>query len=64
MRAAKAADEAFLILLFPAFCELTGSKVAETITHDGRGIAAQIHNQPGIPREWVHHALAVKYGGK
>lgn len=50
--------------LFPTLCQLTATKIPETITHDGRSIAAQIHGKPGIPRGWVHHALAPQHGGE
>ncbi len=50
--------------LFPTFCELTATKIPETISLDGRSIAAQIHGKPGIPRKWVHHALGAKQSGE
>jgi len=50
--------------LFPTLCELTGTEVPSSIAIDGRSIAAQIHGKPGIPREWVHHALSARHGGE
>ena len=50
--------------LFPTFCELTRSTLPDSLAIDGRSIAAQIHGKPGIPRDWVHHALAKKRGGE
>jgi arylsulfatase A-like enzyme len=44
--------------LFPTFCELSGTTIPEAVRIDGRSIAAQLHGKPGIPREWVHHAIS------
>ncbi|NNC90041.1 MAG: sulfatase-like hydrolase/transferase, partial [Akkermansiaceae bacterium] len=43
--------------LFPTFCEITGATIPEQLSIDGRSIAPQIHGQPGVLREWVHHAI-------
>jgi arylsulfatase A-like enzyme len=50
--------------LFPTFCELTGTKIPQSITLDGRSLVPQLHGKPGIPRAWVHHALHEKQGGE
>jgi arylsulfatase A len=50
--------------LFPTICEITNTPIAPKITHDGRSIAPQLHGKPGIPREWVHHALDKRNGGE
>lgn len=50
--------------LFPTFCELTGTSIPEHLSIDGRSIVAQIHGKPGIPRDWVHHALGARRGGE
>lgn len=50
--------------LFPTLCELTDTSVPSSVTTDGRSIAAQIQGKPGIPRDWVHHALDKKHGGE
>ncbi len=50
--------------LFPTFCELTGTAIPAAMALDGRSIVPQIHGQPGVPRPWVHHALAKQRGGE
>ena len=40
--------------LFSTFCEVTGTKIPETVKTDGRSIASQIHGQTGPKREWTH----------
>lgn len=50
--------------LFPTFCELSGTKIPETLTIDGRSLVAQFHGKPGIHRPWTHNALSKKHGGE
>jgi arylsulfatase A-like enzyme len=50
--------------LFPTFCDLTGSKIPDSLAIDGRSLAARIHGKPGIPRAWTHNALGRKNGGE
>lgn len=53
-----------IVDLFPTFCELTNSKIPETLRHDGRSIVPQIHGKKGTLREWTHNALGKKQGGE
>jgi len=49
--------------LFPTFCQITSTPIPDSLKLDGRSIAAQIHGQPGLPRDWVHQEQAGKNGG-
>jgi arylsulfatase A-like enzyme len=50
--------------LFPTFCELTETKLPESLAIDGRSIVPQVHGKSGVPRPWVNHALNAKLGGE
>jgi arylsulfatase A-like enzyme len=50
--------------LFPTFCGLTGTKPPPALTLDGRSLVPRLHGKPGIPRDWVHHALDKRKGGE
>jgi len=43
--------------LFPTFCELTGSKIPDTLNVDGRTFVPQIHGKSGPKREWTHQGI-------
>ena len=63
-RGAVCDDLVDIVDLFPTLCELTGTRVPASLGIDGRSIVRQIHGKPGIPRDWVHHALSAKHGGE
>ncbi|MCU0779536.1 MAG: sulfatase-like hydrolase/transferase [Akkermansiaceae bacterium] len=50
--------------LFPTFCELSATAIPSSITQDGRSLVPHLHGKPGVPRAWVHHALAERLGGE
>ena len=47
-----------IVDLFPTFCEMSATMIPKEVQIDGRSIAAQIHGQPGVSREWVHHGIS------
>ncbi|WP_145263992.1 sulfatase-like hydrolase/transferase [Planctomycetes bacterium Pan216] len=54
-----------IVDLFPTYCELSGTRVPESIAIDGRSIVPQLKGEPGTRRDWVHHGIVKtkRYGG-